>query len=77
MTGSWDLIGPPFEAGLYGPDGQIPKLTISLAVHLPDAALLGAAAYAQDLVGPPKNLLYGTVRGAGPRPPACSDGGDQ
>ena len=67
MTGSWDLIGPPFEAGLYGPGGQIPKLTISLAVHLPDAALLGAAAYAQGLVGPLKTFLCGTGRGSSGR----------
>ena len=64
MTGSWDLIGPPFEAGLHGPDDRVPGLTITLAAHLADAALLGAAAYAQGLVGgTAKTLLYLTAVG--------------
>jgi glucokinase len=74
MTGSWDLIGPPFKAGLYGHGDETPEalrdLSITLAAHLADAALLGAAAYAQGLVGRRANvggavetLLYGTVRG--------------
>ena len=63
MTGSWDLIGPSFEAGLYGA-GVLGGLTISLAAHPADAALLGAAAYAQGTV---KSFLYGTVRGVSGR----------
>ena len=59
MTGSWDLIGPSLEAGLYGA-GAPGDLTISLAAHPAGAALLGAAAYAQGAV---KTLLYGTGRG--------------
>jgi glucokinase len=72
MTGSWDLIGPPFEAGLYGHGARAAEalgdLTITLAAHLADAALLGAAAYAQGLVrrrddvgGAAKTLLCRTA----------------
>ena len=64
MTGSWDLIGPPFEAGLHGQDDPVPGLTITLAAHLADAALLGAAAYAQGVVGgTATTLLYLTTGG--------------
>lgn len=79
MTGSWDVIGPPFEEGLRGgaaasgeaaasaraagsggaaasggaggARGTFGELTISVAANSADAALLGAAAYAQGRVG--------------------------
>jgi predicted NBD/HSP70 family sugar kinase len=45
MVGSWKLIKPALQAGL-NLRGQIPPLTISVAVRGDHAPLLGAAAYA-------------------------------
>jgi glucokinase len=55
MTRSWDLIGPAFEDGLSraadGADSALRGLKVSVAANMADAALLGAAAYAQGKAG--------------------------
>lgn len=55
MTGSWDLIGPALEEGLYSRAGGAPAafggLRIAVAANPADAALLGAAACAHDRAG--------------------------
>jgi glucokinase len=55
MTGSWDLIGPAFAEGLNGgaaaAPGALRSLRVSAAAKAADAALLGAAAYAQGWAG--------------------------
>jgi glucokinase len=59
ITGSWDLVGPALEAGLSGaprtPPGRVPRslrdLRLLVAANPADAALLGAAAYAQRRTG--------------------------
>jgi predicted NBD/HSP70 family sugar kinase len=49
MTGSWNLIKPALETGIFGrtdePTGSL-AIAISVAARGDDAALLGAAAYA-------------------------------
>lgn len=49
MIGAWDIIGPAFRDGLRHEGGG--EVTVSLAAKPDSAALLGAAAYAQGLVG--------------------------
>ncbi len=49
MIGAWDIIGPAFRDGLCHDGGG--EITVSLAAQPDAAALLGAAAYAQGLVG--------------------------
>jgi glucokinase len=49
MAGAWDIVGPAFRDGLHHDGGG--GITVSLAAHPEAAALLGAAAYAQGLVG--------------------------
>ena len=48
MTGSWDLIGPALLNGMRGGDGTaFAELQVSVAARPEEAALLGAAAFAQ------------------------------
>jgi glucokinase len=49
MIGAWDIIGPAFRDGLCHDGGG--EITVSIAAQPDAAALLGAAAYAQGLVG--------------------------
>ncbi len=52
MTGSWDLIGPALVGGIGGTVGcRGAQLTVMVAAHPENAALLGAAAYAGGRLG--------------------------
>jgi glucokinase len=48
MTGSWDLIGPALVGGLHGGGrSSLTGVSATVAAHPEQAALLGAAAYAE------------------------------
>jgi glucokinase len=52
MTGSWDLIGPALLEGIRAGDGtSFAALQVSVATRPEEAALLGAAAFAQRTRG--------------------------
>ncbi len=53
MTGSWDVVGPPFLAAIgAGPHDRLGDLAVRVAAHPEHAALLGAGAHARGWARP-------------------------